>query len=107
MNLRRLESQLANLERLVPHLTEHGCDISAQDAARALMRTFDLADPAHQDKILGNAYASLRDRLKAIAEGRSGLLPVEQVAAFSRFYREHMLRETGLLPPSALRRLDS
>lgn len=92
MNLVRVESQLASLERLVPHLTEHGCDISAQDAARSLMRDFDAAALAREDKVLGTTYAKLRDTLNAIAEGRCGHLSVDQVAAFSRFYREQMLR---------------
>jgi hypothetical protein len=92
MNLYRLESQLASLDRLVPHLTEYGCDISAQDAAQSLMRYFDAAALARQDKFVGSSYASLRDRLKAIAEGREKRLPVDQVAAFCRLYREQMLR---------------
>lgn len=92
MSLYRVESQLTSLERLVPHLTEHGCDISAQDAARSLMRYFDAAGLAREDKVLGSTYAGLRDKLKAIAEGRSGRLPIDQVAAFSRFYREQLLR---------------
>ncbi|MGH8741062.1 MAG: hypothetical protein ACREUN_09140 [Burkholderiales bacterium] len=92
MNLYRVESQLTSLERLVPHLTEHGCDISAQDAARSLMGYFDAAALARENKVLGSTYAGLRDRLKAIAEGRSGRLSIDQVAAFSRFYREQLLR---------------
>ena len=92
MNLHRVESQLASLDRLVPHLTEHGCDISAQDAARALIGYFDAAALAQEDKMVGSTYRSLRDRLKAIAEGRSGRLSMDQVAAFSRLYREQLLR---------------
>jgi hypothetical protein len=119
MNLYRVESQLASLERLVPHLTQHGCDISAQDAASALMRYFDSARPGleleddllrNENKALGSTYAKLRGRLKEIAEGRSGRLPIEQVAAFTRFYREHMLRaESALVRPAAspASRLDS
>ena len=108
MNLHGVETQLTSLERLVPHLTEHGCDISAQDAARTLMRYFDAAALGRDDQVLGTAYAKLRDRLKAIAEGRSGRLSMDQVAAFSRFYREQMLRaETGMLPLDPRTRLDS
>ena len=92
MNLHRVESQLASLDRLVPHLTEHGCDISAQDAARSLMRYFDAATRARDDKFVVSTYAELRDKLQAIAEGRSKRLPVDQVATFCRLYREHMLR---------------
>jgi hypothetical protein len=92
VNLYRVESQLTTLERLVPHLTQHGCDISAQDAARILMRCFDTAQLTQEHKLLGSSYAQLRERLKEIAEGRSGTLPIEQVAEFTRCYREHMLR---------------
>jgi hypothetical protein len=109
MNLYRVESQLASLERLVPHLTQHGCDTSAQDAASALMRYFDSARSGqeleddllrNENKALGSTYAKLRGRLQDIAEGRSGMLPIEQVAAFTRFYREHMLRaESALVRP--------
>ena len=97
MNLHRVESQLAGLERLVPHLTRHGCDISAQDAARTLMRYFDDARLTHEDRTLAVAYDELRERLKDIADGRSGRLPTSKVAAFTRFYREHMLRTESLL----------
>jgi hypothetical protein len=88
----RVESQLANLERLVPHLSQHGCDISAQDAAQTLMRYFDDSRPAREDKALASAYDELRRRLKDIAEGRSGRLPMSNVAVFTRCYREHLLR---------------
>lgn len=101
MNLYRVESQLAGLERLVPHLTQHGCDINAQDAARALMRYFD-TDLSQEDKALAGAYAELRARLKDIAEGRSGFLPIGKVAAFTRFYREQMLRAEAMIPPLAI-----
>ena len=92
MNLRGVESQLASLDRLVPHLIEHGCDICAQDAARSLIRYFDAAALARSDKFVGTTYAGLRDRLQAIAEGREKRLPMVEVAAFSRLYREQMLR---------------
>ena len=102
MNLERVESHLTTLERLAPYLTQHGCDLSAQDAARALMRYFDEgASPPgkpgdelleHENRTLRRSYAVLRARLKDIAEGRSGRLPVAEVAAFTRFYREHILR---------------
>lgn len=102
MNLERVESHLTTLERLAPYITQHGCDLSAQDAARALMRYFDEGavrparaggEPAeHEQRALGRTYAGLRERLENIAEGRSNRLPVDEVAAFTRFYREHMLR---------------
>ena len=87
-----VESQLASLERLVPHLTRHGCDSSAQDAALSLMRYFDGSPEAREVKPLASAYAAVRHQLKDIAEGRSGSLPVSNVAVFTRCYREHLLR---------------
>ena len=101
MNLYRDDSQLANLERLVPHLVQHGCDISAQDAAQYLMRYFDDSRHAREDKALARAYDDVRRTLKDIAEGRSGRLPMSKVAAFTRCYREHLLRAEA-----AARRLD-
>jgi hypothetical protein len=101
MKLYRVESQLAGLERLVPHLTQHGCDINAQDAARMLMQYFDTANLPQDDKTLAGAYAELRARLQDIAEGRSGFLPIGKVAAFTRFYREQMLRAERMIPPLA------
>jgi hypothetical protein len=97
MNLYRIESQLASLERLVPHLTRHGCDISAQDAARSLMRYFDDSRDPREDKALATAYDEVRRPLKDIADGRSGSLPTGKVAAFTRCYREHILRAESVL----------
>ena len=101
MNLYRVESQLASLERLAPHLMQHGCDISAQDAAQSLMRYFDDSRVARENKALATAYDEVRRTLKDIAEGRSGRLPISKVAVFTRCYREHVLRAE-----SAANRLD-
>lgn len=98
-----VESQLQTLERLVPHLARHGCDVSAQDGARELMRYFDQSadyrvesgaagELTHESRALRRAYARLREQLKEIAEGRSGFLAVDEVGCFARFYREHRLR---------------
>lgn len=102
MNLERVESHLTTLERLAPYLTQHGCDLSAQDAARMLMRYFDegTSQPGepgdelleHENRTLRRSYAVLRARLRDIAEGRCDRLPIAEVAAFTRFYREHILR---------------
>lgn len=112
MNSYRIESHLGSLERLVPHLTQHGCDISAQDAARSLMRYFDNSRDPREDKALAWAYGDLRRQLQDIAEGRSGSLPTGKVAVFTRCYREHLLRaEAVLMHPvsltSAAAQLDS
>ena len=109
MNLERVESHLTTLERLAPYLTHHGCDLSAQDAARTLMWYFDegASRPGlprdellqHENRALLRSYAVLRTRLRDIAEGRCDRLPVAEVAAFTRFYREHILRSEFVLRP--------
>ncbi len=45
----RLARSLRLLERLAAHLARQGCDAQAADAARDLMRYFDLAAPAHHE----------------------------------------------------------
>lgn len=44
---RRVERQCATLARLVPHLSVHGSDAAAGEAAAAVLRYFDLAAPKH------------------------------------------------------------
>ena len=110
MTLERFESHLTTLERLAPYLTQHGCDLSAQDAARTLLWYFDehpfdavrAGDEQleHENRALGRSYAGLRVRLKDIAEGRCDRLPVAEVAAFTRFYREHILRSELVMRPT-------
>ncbi|MFT3818090.1 MAG: hemerythrin domain-containing protein [Rubrivivax sp.] len=45
----RVERSLRLLERLAAYLARHGCDAQAADAARDVMRYFDLAAPAHHE----------------------------------------------------------
>lgn len=64
----RIEAQLATLERLVSHLSTHGCDRRAREAARAVMRYFDTAAEHHhrdeEDDLfpLVRRYAAERSR---------------------------------------------
>jgi len=44
---RRIEQQCETLARLVPHVAAHGSDAAAVEAARAVMRYFDVAAPKH------------------------------------------------------------
>ena len=44
---RRIERELATLERLQRHLPEHGCDDDARAAAGAILKYFDGAAPNH------------------------------------------------------------
>jgi hemerythrin-like domain-containing protein len=43
----RIQQQCATLRRLVPHLTHHGADEQARDAAASVMRYFDTAAVHH------------------------------------------------------------
>src|SRR5687768_11399199 len=43
----KIEAQLATLERILPHLRQHGADADAKSAARAVMRYFDTAGVLH------------------------------------------------------------
>jgi hemerythrin-like domain-containing protein len=43
----RVEKQCRTLERLIPHLHQHGCDADAREAATAVMRYFDTAAVHH------------------------------------------------------------
>lgn len=45
----RVTRMLDLLARLLPHLASHGCDEQARQAARDVMRYFDLAGPAHHE----------------------------------------------------------
>ena len=45
----RAARMLDLLARLLPHLASHGCDDQARQAARDVMRYFDLAGPAHHE----------------------------------------------------------
>jgi len=72
---RRIERELATLERLQRHLPEHGCDDDARAAARAIMKYFDGAAPNHH----ADEEASLFPRLRALARDRAGPL-IEDLA---------------------------
>ncbi|HSQ71109.1 MAG TPA: hemerythrin domain-containing protein [Rubrivivax sp.] len=45
----RVHRMLSLLQRLAEHLRDHGADAQAQQAARDVMRYFDLAAPAHHE----------------------------------------------------------
>lgn len=45
----RVEQQCATLRRLAEHLPRHGADRQAREAARAVLRYFDVAAPHHHD----------------------------------------------------------
>jgi hemerythrin-like domain-containing protein len=101
----RVQRMLQLLQRLGSHLAEQGCDANARQAARDVMRYFDIAGPAHHEDeerhvfpallaegrpegvalvqrlhhdhgVMAQAWSAIRDDLQAVSDGRSlGLAP--------------------------------
>lgn len=131
---RRIERQLASLDRLRRHLPEHHADADARTAARAILRYFDAAAPHHHDDeeaslfprlaavapeiatITGSLqrehrrmdaqWRRLRPLLAAVATGNGAFLPTKGVAAFSAAYTAHLQREEDDILPLAAELLD-
>jgi pyridoxamine 5'-phosphate oxidase len=132
---RRLERQLAMLDRLQRHLPEFGSDTEARAAARAILKYFDNAAPSHHadeeaslfprlvalappqvelaiaelenDHLeLNRGWRRLRPQLAGIVAGvRSNLSPAE-VERMSVAYGRHIEREERDVFPLAVRVLD-
>jgi len=124
----RVERSLALLERLAAHLPAHGADAAARDAARDVLRYFDLAAPHHHqdeerhvlpalraagqgglaDRVVAEhaalvtAWAALRPGLQALAD--SATMPDPQRdgwAAFCAAYRTHAaFEDTQVFAPA-------
>jgi hemerythrin-like domain-containing protein len=120
----RVERSLALLLRLAAHLQTQGADSQARDAARDVLRYFDIAAPHHHEdeerhvvprlRALGEAaLAELllqehRDMQAAYQRLRPGLLALRDAAelpdtadwpAFATLYRAHIeLEETRIYP---------
>lgn len=132
---RRIERQLATLDRLQRHLPEHGCDADARAAARAILKYFDNAAPRHDadeeaslfPRLLAAARAEsaaliaglegdhaalalgwrrLRPQLAGIVAGVRGNLSAMEVERIRTAYDTHIAREEGELIPLAARMLD-
>lgn len=56
----RVARMLDLLERLAQHLNSHGCDRQATEAARDVMRYFDIAAPAHHEDEERHVLPALR-----------------------------------------------
>jgi len=78
----RIRDQLATLEKLVPHLAREGCDAAAQEAARAVMRYFDLAGVQHHQDEEQDLFPLLRRYAAERGRGDVG-------AALGELEREH------------------
>ena len=124
----RVERMLVLIERLATHLPVHGADAQAQQAARDVMRYFDLAAPQHHEdeerhvlpvlrelghaaladriaqehQAMAAAWARMRALLAAVEQGRA---PGErddmetEACALVALYSEHIaLEETRAFP---------
>jgi len=99
----RIEEQLQTLERLAEHVAARGSDVTAQSAAKSVLRYFDTSGAYHHRDEDEDLFPLLRARAAAL--GR-----IEVAAAIDELEREHAtmdaqwrrLRET-LSAISALR----
>jgi len=127
---RRIEKQLATLDRLQRHLPEHGCDDDARAAARAIMRYFDTGavnhhadeeasvfprlvaargEPARavaerleaEHRELAANWQRLRPLLAGIATGSRANLSPHDVTVTSEAYARHITVEEAELLPMA------
>lgn len=133
----RVERMLALLERLATHLPAHGCDRDAADAARDVMRYFDLAAPAHHEdeerhvlpalraagddafaaqleqehREMQRRWHELRRTLAEVVAGTwfapRGSGAIDGLQAFAQLYRAHAAAEEALAFPTAQRVLDA
>ena len=115
--------------RLRAHVAERGPDAQAQEAARSILRYFDMAAPLHHDdedrdlfpalrslaqpeltncidelqaqhESLGHLWHALRPWLNATAEGQACPPPAE-VDEFAAAYPAHAAREEAEIYPAA------
>lgn len=131
---RRIEKQLATLERLQRHLPEHGHDDDARHAARAILRYFDtgavnhhadeersifprmaaagaeaqpiIAELERQHRLLDVQWARLRPLLVGIAAGQRANLSRRAVLELRDAYERHIATEEDVLIPLAESVLD-
>jgi hemerythrin-like domain-containing protein len=121
----RVERMLGLLERLAQHLAEVGADAPARQAARDLMRYFDLAAPNHHEdeerhvfpalrtlgqgaladrlhadhEAMAGLWAELRAALVALADDGAAALPDVVRCDFAALYRRHLADEEALAYP--------
>ena len=126
---RRIERQLATLERLRRHLPEHHADHDARAAATAILRYFDTAAVHHhadeeqslfprllrvapdmapvaaalerEHGELAARWMRMRPLLSAIVAHSGAYLPAKGVTELAAAYAAHIAREEGELLPRA------
>lgn len=126
----RIQSQCDTLNKLLAHLSQHGCDTQTQQAARAILRYFDTAGRHHHDdeekdlfprllatssdeahtlvarllgehQIMDAAWLRLRSDLTGIADGTSARLDAAAAEHFIAVYDSHIALENSQLLPLA------
>ena len=128
----RVRRSLDLLQRLQAHVTRHGVDTQARDAAADVLRYFDLAGPAHHEdeerhvlprlRQQGQAelvarlqadhaemtrlWAALRPPLLAWAAGEAADLPEDSMHRYIEIYAAHMPLEEEQAFPLAAADLD-
>ena len=129
----RVQRTLNLLQRLADHLPTHGADESARQAARDVMRYFDIAGPAHHEdeerhvfpallalrepalsarvtrlqaehRQMASDWAALRLELQRIADAGDPTPP--RWKPFAARYRAHIAAEESLAYPAVRRALD-
>lgn len=129
----RVHRSLDLLLRLQAHLARHGADAPARDAARDVLRYFDLAGPKHHEDeerhVLPRLHAAgqgalaqrladdhvamtaqwqaLRRPLQALADGADAALDEAACRQYAALYADHMTAEEGLAFPTAAREADA
>ena len=129
----RVRRSLDLLLRLQAHAATHGADTQARDAARDVLRYFDLAGPKHHedeerhvlprlhaaglgelaDRLaadhteMNRQWAALRPALQALQEGSGQGLDAAACQAYAALYAGHMAAEEGQAFPVAAHGLDA
>ena len=131
----KIQTQCVTLRKLLQHLSSHGCDSQARQAAHAILRYFDTAGQNHHDdeeqdlfprllatstaevheliarlldehKVMDMTWQQLRPLLLAIAEGRAAELDIKAVEHFIQVHDRHISLENARLLPQAAKLLD-
>ncbi|MFT7773176.1 hemerythrin domain-containing protein [Roseateles sp.] len=129
----RVQRSLELLLRLQAHAATHGADEQARDAARDVLRYFDLAGPKHHedeerhvlprlratglgalaDRLaadhaeMGRQWAALRTALEALRDGSGQGPDAAACQAYAALYAGHMAAEEGEAFPAAAWQLDA
>ncbi|MBV8035747.1 hemerythrin domain-containing protein [Roseateles sp.] len=129
----RVRRSLDLLLRLQAHVAVQGADEPARDAARDVLRYFDIAGPKHHedeerhvlpqlraagrgqlaDRLaaehaeMGRQWAALRPALEALRDGCDEGLDAPACQAYAALYAGHMAAEEGEAFPTAARQLDA